>query len=147
MFRFLVVVLGLAAYGAYSLVERMAGAPPTQVIQDAAASTSGGFSNLGGMAVSAVANMSGLQTAPLPDTGCAQGALNQENLEALLEKAPEPQREALLALISKGTETMTIQWYNGSQGVGLCLPSQNKVILLPFDISQALSALSTPLQH
>lgn len=143
MFRFFLVVLGLAGYGAYSLVERMAGAPPTEIFQEASAAT-GGLSNLGGMAVSAVANMSGLTTAPLPDTGCAQGALNRENLEMLLDKAPEAQREALLKLIGKGSEALPLQGYNGDLGIGLCLPTQRQVVLLPFDISQALSALSMP---
>lgn len=144
MFRIFLVVLGLAAYGAYSLVERMAGAPPSDVFQEAAATTGGGLSTLGGMAVSAVANMSGLTTAALPEVGCTQNTINQENLEILLAKAPEPQREALLKLIGKSSEALTLQWYSGELGAGLCLPSQGRVVLLPFEISQSLNALALP---
>lgn len=141
MFKFALLFLGLAAYGAYALVERVAGTSPVAAVE-AASRASIGF---GSMAVDAVANLSGLQTAALPDTGCAANALSQDNLAELLANVPAEQQEALSRAVDLGTSAMAaLQLYSGDLGVGLCLPGQNKVVLLPAKVSETLAALRPP---
>lgn len=140
MFRFLLIILGLAAFGAYSLVEKAAGPGAAQT---AVRTTSEGglMAGLGNMALSAVANASGVDTAPLPMTGCATSALSQDNINVLLSNLPETQSAALSQLLSSGTQALTVEWYSGELGTGLCIPATNRVVLFPPQVAQTLNAL------
>lgn len=139
MFKILLLILGLAAYGAYSLVSSFGGNPDAT----AAAPTSAS-SGLGSWALSAASGAVGLDTAPLPTTGCQENALSRDNLAELVSALPDVQREALLALIDKGAAAVTVQWYSGPDGVGLCLPAQGKRVLLPAVVTQTISGLVPP---
>lgn len=134
MFKILLLIMGLAAYGAYSLVSSFGGN------QDPAAAVStSASSGLGSWALSAAAGAAGLDTDPLPATGCQENALSRDNLAELVSALPDVQREALLALIGKGAAAVTVQWYSGPDGVGLCLPAQGKRVLLPAVVAQVFA--------
>lgn len=144
MFRFLLLILGLAAFGAYSLLEKAAGPSAPAAL---ATSSEGGFmAGLGNLALSAASNASGLNTAPLPETGCAASALSPENINALLNSLPDAQGAAVSALLANSSQMLAVEWYSGELGQGICVPGINKVVLFPLQITQTINSLVAPAQ-
>lgn len=133
MFKVFLVILGLAAYGAYALVGAISNRPDAPVAPQA--------SGFGSLAWSAVAEATGLNTVPLPETGCQENTLSQSNLIVLAAALPDEQREALLRLADLSESAVVVQWYSGSAGVGVCLPAQNRLVLLPQQASQTIAVL------
>lgn len=133
MFKILLVILALAIYGAHSLLASFNGNPPPSAEAP---------SGLGAMALSAVAGATGISIAPLPDTGCQDSALSQDNLTEIFATLPDVQREALSRLIDWGASVVTVQLYTGPDGIGLCLPAQGRLVLLPARASQVLTGVA-----
>ncbi len=139
MIRILLLVIGLAAYGAYSLMEKAIGTSPIDVAAADQTSTS-----LSELAINTAIASSGFKAAPLPDSGCVAGVLQPQNLEALLDQIPEAQRATAERLVGTVAAVAQVQAYAGDQGLGVCLPGQQKLILLPDGISQAVSSFQLP---
>lgn len=141
MFKVLLVILGLAAYGAYTLLNNF-----SKPAEPAAAVESQRPSGLASLAMSAVEGVTGLSAAPLPPVGCQENAtLSRENMMALLDAMPEAQRETLLYWLTGDKVAMPMmQPYLGEQGLGVCLPAQDKVILLPAAAAEVVRNLIPP---
>ncbi|WP_146187160.1 hypothetical protein [Novimethylophilus kurashikiensis] len=136
----MLIILGLAAFGAYSLIEKMGGpAAPAETV--AAAQQEGLISGLGSMALKAAASASGIKTADLPEEGCSDSAMSADNVNSLLATLPEGQSQVLSDLLSSGSTILSIQMYSGTLGMGLCIPAKNMVVLLPQKVQQSVSGI------
>lgn len=136
MFRFLIIILALAAYGANSLLNNVTNtvATTTQKVVEPGAATSM-LSKLstaaGALAVDTVSQATGLDVRPMPTYGCSSNNVSSDKIQALLATLPEAQRGALEGLISSSMGYMPILGYSGELGMGLCLPYLKKMVLLP----------------
>lgn len=155
MLRFIVVILALALYGAYSLVGSFSGNNKQTVAAAEAAQpepASSGFS-LGGaaeMAVNAATQTAGMSLVPIPSEGCSDSILPAAAVETLVLTLPEPQRTALAAVLNASSTVWTAQLYKGEKGIGLCLPAHDKLVVLPAGVNTAVDqfgAAVAPLQE
>lgn len=137
--RFIFIILALAAYGAYSLMSSFTGHGPAAPASTPAAVAQGqkeaaplfSLDGLTNMATNAVASAAGVGMQELPKTGCSTSVVPATQVEELLESLPEGQRELLAKLMVSSSVLWTAQVYKGEQGVGLCFPTQEKLLLLP----------------
>lgn len=98
----------------------------------------------------AAASAAGMQFVPLPDYGCSTSLLEPERVAELLYSLPEAQRTALATVLQTSAGVWTAQLYRGDQGVGLCLPVQQALIVLPASANatvENLAAAVEPIQN
>ncbi|CAB5514264.1 hypothetical protein LMG26857_03322 [Achromobacter anxifer] len=151
MILFIVVVLGLALYGAMSLLGGLFASasapkePPVAEVQvQAAGAPEGGVRQwLTDSAMNMAAASAGLEFAPLdPELeGCSASILAPSQVENLVLSLPEPQRSALAKVMVSSASVWTAQLYTGPRGTGLCLPNQSKLVVFS-GISNPLSSLN-----
>lgn len=102
----------------------------------------------GNLAISAAA-AAGMQFGPLPSEGCSTSLLEPAKVVELMQQLPEAQQTALATVLSASSGVWTVQLYQGSQGVGMCLPVQQMLVLLPAGanavVNQTAAAVA-PLQ-
>lgn len=145
--RILLVILSLALYGAYSLIERLTDVSAAE----RAPTTATAFGplavaeDLAGATFNTVTSMAGLETGSLPESGCSESLLSAENLEQLISVLPEPQQVAMAQVLNMSSSVWTAQLYTGTYGYGLCLPVHQRVILLPAQAQQMVENLQTML--
>lgn len=145
MLKILLIILALAAYGASALMDKFSApaeeAPASASVADSKSTSLA--SSLGSMAVSAVTSASGIDVAAMPLDGCARGALSQESIEELFDTLPEGQADMLRQMLaSTGATNLTMEWYSGELGTGVCIPAKELVFLFPSAITQTLSSLT-----
>ncbi|KVP39539.1 hypothetical protein [Burkholderia ubonensis] len=150
MLRFVVVILAFALYGAYSLVGSLSTSSKKEAAVEASQPASSSFSlgSAAEMAVSAATRTAGMSLVPLPSRGCSDSILPAAAVETLVLSLPEPQRTALATVLNATSTVWTAQLYKGEQGVGLCLPAHDKLIVLPASVSATVDkfgAAVTPL--
>lgn len=106
------------------------------------------LASAGNLAVSAAAAV-GMQFGPLPPEGCSTSLLEPEKVVELMQQLPEAQQAALATVLSASVGVWTVQLYQGAQGVGMCLPAQQMLVLLPAGanavVNQTAAAIA-PLQ-
>lgn len=135
--KFIVLILALAAYGAYSLLASIASSnsEPSLVAAPVASSPKGLLSGLSSTAsdfvVGAAESVTGLEVQPLPEFGCSGSALSPSQVLALIDQLPEAQRTTLAKLLDVSSPVWSAQLYTSEAGVGLCLPGKGKLIKLP----------------
>lgn len=153
MGKIILMVLGLAVFGAHTLVERFApdpSAPQASALaepQDTALAT--GVSEhsvaqaLTESAVGAVLNSAGLslQAHPSGGEGCGQSILSAAELQELMRFLPPQQQEVLAKVLNTSAPIWSAQLYMGHHGYGMCLPMQDKVLLLPQAAQQQVEHL------
>ncbi|KVP75515.1 hypothetical protein WJ96_07355 [Burkholderia ubonensis] len=137
MLRFVIVILAIALYGGYSLVGSLSGSGKQE---ETAQPASSGFSlgSAAEMAVSAATRTAGLSLVPLPSEGCSDSIMPAAAVEALVLALPEPQRTALATVLNASSTVWTAQLYKGEQGVGLCLPVHDRLIVLPASVNSTV---------
>lgn len=140
MFRFLLLVGALALYGAYSLFSHSPAPVPTPTAADrpAVSAPADTFSFVADVASS----LTGFQFLPLPDQGCSPSALPPDRARALVESLPLAQQVALAKLLNASSSVWTVQLYTGELGTGLCLPVQEKLVLMPAAANSAKQGLA-----
>lgn len=145
MLKILLIVLALAAYGASSLFEKFSSPEQEEATAETREpATPSLMSSVTSMAVSAVSSASGVDIAAMPEEGCAAGALSQENLDELLNTLPESQAALLSQMLdSTGAANLSVEWYSGELGTGVCVPAKQLVFLFPSSITETLSSLAT----
>ncbi len=135
MLKIVLLIVGLAAYGAYSLYSSYV--PRTAATETDEAPSRG----LLGAGVALGAKITGLATKDMPANGCNNEALSTTNLASLLDQLPVGQATVLRQLASASSSVSSFAtWYNGEEGIGLCIPSQNLLVLLPDTMSGLLLA-------
>lgn len=144
--RFLLLILALAAYGAYSLLTSFTGggsAAPPKTQAQAKQSEHSLFSadGLTGMATHAVASAVGVGMQPLPATGCSSSFVPATQVEDLLLTLPEGQRALLAKLMVGSSAVWSAQIYKGEHGIGLCFPGQEKLLVLPSAVGAPATSL------
>lgn len=170
MFRILVAVLGLAAYGGYNLVTSISPdeqAPAVASRQATAPASAAGATaksyldmlpkDVGGFSLESakvfVADAAtaavGVQMLDIPEVGCSESLISADRIDALLSTLPDTQRGVISAALSSGSTVWKAQVYQGSLGFGLCLPVQSKLIVLPvagqFNLGDTFDALKAQL--
>lgn len=143
--KLILLILALAAYGAYSLSARFQEASlPAVGAQESTITTGGptGLANLSDRAFSYGAEVAGLSWQPMDPVGCQNAeALTPDRLNALIDSIPVgPQRDALAQLLAKLPQ-VPLQLYQGSAGTGLCISAMNRMVLLPQNLPQSLPGL------
>lgn len=139
MFRIAFLILALAVYGAYSLLSSVWSSgteAAAQVSEAAVASVASetptfSLSSATDLAAGAAAKLSGLDLKPIPDEGCSESVLSPQEVMNLLDQLPDAQRTALAKVLNASSSVWTAQLYSGASGVGLCLPTQGKLLSLP----------------
>lgn len=142
--KFIVIILALAVYGAYSLVGGLGSTTPekTEATAKKPAPTAApstlqkfGLSSAADLAASAAAKVTGFDLQPIPETGCSESVLSPVQIMDLVDRLPEGQRAALAKALDATSTVWTAQLYRGETGVGLCLPKQSKLLKLPGIVS------------
>lgn len=144
MFLFLLLVFGLALYGAASLLSSLTGSTPAlpnastptaqvQQVEQVPAADAGVKQWLADSAMSMALSSAGLETTPLDDAGvgCSSSIMSPTQVESLVFSLPEPQRGALAKVLVASSSVWTAQLYSGPRGTGLCLPNQGRLIVFP----------------
>lgn len=142
MFRFLLLVGALALYGAYSLFSHSTPpAPaPAPVTSDHPAVTAP--ADASSFVADVASSLTGFQFLPLPNQGCSPSALPPDRARALVESLPLAQQVALAKLLNASASVWTVQLYTGELGTGLCLPVQEKLVLMPAAANGAKQGLA-----
>ncbi|MBU9200413.1 hypothetical protein KTD31_03470 [Burkholderia multivorans] len=144
MTKIVIAILALAAYGAYCLFGSSPAQKPAPEAVTAPTSESGVLSRgVASLASGLVAKTAGVQMLPMPEEGCSTSVIAPTQVEALVNSLPAGQREALATVMSASSGLWTMQLYKGSQGVGLCLPTRNTLMLMPSGLSDKVSALGS----
>ena len=147
MGKIILMVLGLATYGAHSLVEALAPEPaltsPTAQ-ETAEPSLAEGLTD---SAVSAMLGSAGLTLTPHPagGEGCGQSILSAAQLQELVRVLPPEQQTLLANVLNTSAPIWTAQLYTGLQGYGICLPMQERVLLVPEAVQQQFATLLSAL--
>lgn len=141
--RIILLILGLALYGAYALIEDLTDSREAQsaAVETAPSSLLSAPLELAGAAFDAATGMAGLGSDALPEYGCSESLLSVENLETLIAALPAAQQEALVQVLNLSSSVWTAQLYVGELGYGVCLPVHDKVLLLPEQAHQAVAQL------
>lgn len=135
MFRILLILAVLTGYGGCSML----GSAPDP--EDATGAPAKDLRSLASSALhSAQSLASGVSTTTLPPTGCELDT-RMDHLDEILSQVPEAQRAALAQLLNSTQAVWTTQIYRGELGLGVCIPTQNMLILLPVDGTASSSAL------
>ncbi|WP_126223674.1 hypothetical protein [Burkholderia ambifaria] len=140
MFRFLLLVGALALYGAYSLFSHSPGPEPAPTVADRPAVTAP--ADTSSFVADVASSLTGFQFLPLPDQGCSPSALPPDRARALVESLPLAQQVALAKLLNASSAVWTVQLYTGELGTGLCLPVQEKLVLMPAAANSATQGLA-----
>lgn len=147
MLKILLIVLALAAYGASSIFDKFSSpdaAAEAEATESSAPAAPSLLSSVTSMAVSAVSSASGVNIAAMPEEGCAAGALSEDKLAELFNSLPESQAELLRQLVdNSGASNLTVEWYSGELGTGVCVPAKQLVFLIPPTLTETLSSLSS----
>lgn len=150
MLKIILILFALAAYGAYALLEQtaaglsaVASSSSAPVSSQSAPAT--GWQNIPEGLTQAVATTAfaatGLELAPLVDPeSCNPGVLGADRIQELYAVMPDVQRQALASLLSNNPE-IPVQPYSGQAGVGLCVITYNKVIVIPNEFIMPILAL------
>lgn len=143
MFKIILIILALAAFGANSLYNSATGqnpaAPPAVLAPQPESSF--GLSSMANMAVNAAASLAGGGVQTIPDHGCSESAVSVEKLNTFLMTLPEVQRNAIGKLLNSSSTVWATQFYSGSAGLGFCVPAHDKLILLPGLSEESMNAL------
>lgn len=145
MFFILLVFVALALYGGFAILEDLGASPTAAPNPEADGATStpvSGLGPLGDFAVRSVAGAAGVSLSGLPDEGCSTSMLSPVQVEELVMSLPEPQQIALAKVLTASASVWTAQAYRGEKGVGLCLPQQNTLVLLPAGMAAPLEGLA-----
>lgn len=147
--KLILIILALAAYGAYSLFSPGTSKPkaPAQLASVQSQATSAaegvmahlGISSAADLAATAAAKVTGLEVQEIPETGCSDSALSPSQVLELLNTMPEAQRVAVAKLLDVSSSVWSAQLYTGEGGVGLCLPAKGKLVRLPSVSAPTLS--------
>lgn len=129
--RLIYIILGLAAYGAYTLLTNLTGHQVVMPWQTAAPRTS----SLAEHAIQLAASSAGLVFVALPATGCSPSVMSPSQVSEFVSAIPDPQRSALARVLSASSSVWTVQLYRGSFGVGVCLPSVQRLLVMPKGLS------------
>jgi len=134
MFKFIFVVLILAGYGAYSLVSNLWSdkeiESPSAVQVPSVVEQDSGMPALASLPLSLVDKLE-VDIRELPETGCTQSVLTREKANALLDAVPEGMRQNLYEALALGELVWSAQLYLNEDGVGVCLPGRDRLIMLP----------------
>ena len=77
-------------------------------------------------------NAAGIQIrSPMPDTGCSGSVIEPAKVMELLTTLPEQHRWPVAKVLNVSSPAWTMQFYLGELGMGLCLPVQNALLLMP----------------
>lgn len=95
----------------------------------------------GELALSA-ASAAGLNIVSMPSTGCSNSLLAPERVMELLAILPDAQRAALVTVLDASAGVWTTQLYKGSLGVGICIPTQQALVLLPAAANTVVDKVS-----
>lgn len=77
-------------------------------------------------------NAAGIQLrTPMPDTGCSGSVIEPAKVMELLHTLPEEHRWPVAKVLKVSSPAWTMQLYTGELGMGLCLPVQNSLLLMP----------------
>lgn len=68
---------------------------------------------------------------PMPDTGCSGSVIEPAKVVDLINTLPEEHRWPVAKILDVSSSAWTMQFYLGDQGMGLCLPVQNALLLMP----------------
>ena len=152
--KIILMVLGLAIFGAYTLVERFAPAPTTAADASYAAterataalvapSVKSLAASLTESTVDAMLQSAGLtfQGHPAGGEGCSQSILSAAQLQELMAFMPPPQQDVIGKVLNTSAPIWMTQLYAGRQGYGVCLPMQEKVLLLPAAAQEQVQTL------
>lgn len=74
-----------------------------------------------------------ISMAPMPAVGCSDSVLNGDKLEEFLTVLPETASVPIALALDFSRAAWEAQLYSGELGVGLCLPSRDRVILIQGD--------------
>lgn len=144
MGKIILMILGLAAFGGYSLMEKMVSPEQAQALQSSS-NGPGLLATVGDYALTSVTDLAGLKATALPGDGCLPAVLPQENIDTILSLLTEPQQTVLRPWLDFGANSLAkVQGYVGTEGVGLCFPEQNRVIMLPQETLDAIKPLLAP---
>jgi hypothetical protein len=140
MFRFLLLVGALALYGAYSLFSHSPTPESAPAVADRPAVTAP--ADTASFVADVASSLTGFQFLPLPDRGCSPSALPPDRARTLVESLPLAQQVALAKLLNASSSVWTVQLYTGELGTGLCLPVQEKLVLMPAAANSAKQGLA-----
>lgn len=83
---------------------------------------------------------------PLPYAGCFSSLLDPTKVVELLMTLPEAQRTALATVLESSAGVWTAQLYKGEKGVGLCLPVQGVLVLLPASAQATVDKMAAAVE-
>jgi len=150
MSRLLMLILAVAAIGGYSLSgsssDTNTQSDSGSTAQTDSTASEGAAASATGLVGSLASSVLGIQLQTMPDTGCTQSAIPAEKVLTLIESLPAAQQVALAKAMNASSSLWTAQLYTGALGTGLCLPAQNKLLLLPAGASSATSNVASMVQ-
>lgn len=132
--KILLVALLALLYGGYSLLSTMwSSAQEVQKAESTSAisALASGLTTATSAALSAALNT---KVVDIPSIGCTRSLLTPYQLQSLVASLPEAQQGPLLQLISTGDAMWSAQFYQGPLGIGICVPSSGKLIVLPYNV-------------
>ena len=92
----------------------------------------GDATSLSTTATSMTLKAAGIQTlSPLPSSGCSGSTIPPEKVVELLNALPEEHRLPVAKVLHISSPAWTMQVYSGDLGLGLCLPVQDTLLLMP----------------
>ena len=101
-------------------------------------------SSLSATATRMTLNAAGIQMlSPLPTSGCSGSAIEPEKVVELLNALPEEHRLPVAKVLNISSPAWTMQFYLGELGMGLCLPVQDTLLLMPEPKSPAPAPTDT----
>jgi hypothetical protein len=94
----------------------------------------------------AAAAAAGMTMVPLPAMGCGTSLLEPQRVVELLYTLPEAQQTALATVLDASVGVWTAQLYRGDQGVGLCLPVQQVLFILPSSANAVVDSMASAVE-
>lgn len=130
----LAVLISGAIFVAYSLLEA------NENLKSDTPISSGWFSTDIAPTVAGYVPQDLLAVVDIPAVGCSSSILPKERVAALVAALPTDQAEGLSQLLDTGSGIWQAQLYLGEQGIGICLPARNALVLLPSAVKTMLVA-------
>lgn len=139
MFKLFILVIGLAAYGAYALLERATPAPlssavaaPSPTPTPDAPLLAHVATHVGNWALISTAEAAGLRVLPAsPDICDERSLVSLEALSQFNQLLPPP-GQVLLQELQTTADKTPIQRYSGADGVGVCFPALGYATVWPL---------------
>lgn len=138
------VILGLALVGVNSLWSRVTDAPAEAPLAQTAKSIPSSLPEQARTLLASAAEIGGIKimegTPPAED--CGPGVVTVERVNDLLAMLPAEHSGAISKLLNTTSPVWSAQVYRGEYGTGLCVISENKLVLLPKSLGSGLATVT-----